>query len=69
MMDLPTQIQRSAEMALAEKDAQIKLLSDRACRNAGEADQWRALAQAREAKIKELEADLAALRDEQPDAE
>jgi hypothetical protein len=65
---LPSQIQRSAEVALAEKDAQIKLLSDRACRNAGEADQWRTLAQTSEKKIKELEAELVGFKAERDGA-
>lgn len=57
-----SQLQRSAEAALAEKDAHIKLLSDRAAMKSGEADQWKALAQARDVRIKELEAEAADLK-------
>ena len=57
-----SQLQRSAEAALAEKDAHIKLLSDRAAMKSGEADQWKAVAEARAARIKELEAEVAELK-------
>lgn len=60
-----SQLQRSAEAALAEKDTHIKLLSDRAAMKSGEADQWKALAQARESRIKELESEVATLRADQ----
>ena len=57
-----SQLQRSAEAALAEKDAHIKLLSDRAAMKSGEADQWKAVAEARAARVKELEAEVAELK-------
>lgn len=66
MKDNPSQLQRSAEAALAEKDAHIKILSDRAALKSGEADQWKALAKSREGRVKELEAELADLKTPKP---